>query len=948
MPGGGCFPAATARRAAHWQATAAPASRAMSQSKWRWSTTCWQPSVPMPRSNACDRSARSCSARSGEGQPPKALTTWLTDLHEDEQAERLPRGSVAVISARRTPQGLEPAIHGLRHALEREAASFSALSTALEFSSSRRFGASADEASQPFSMRRELLEEWRDNLPRLAEMTALNVSAARCASEEMAPLAAVAESWPEAGRNLAALLDATRYRALIDTAFRERPALATFDGDSHAGVVARFRQLDALQIEYNRAALAQQHWNAMPQVDAGGQLGVLRREFQKRARHLPVRQLVQRAGAAIQAIKPVFMMSPLSIATYLPAGAVQFDLVVFDEASQVRPVDAFGALLRGKQAVVVGDEKQLPPTSFFDSLTEADGADEDALITSDYQSVLELFLAQSAPKRMLRWHYRSRHQSLIAVSNQEFYENKLVVFPSPSDTTAGAGLVFHHLPQTAYERGGSRTNPQEAAIVARAVMQHAAEHPELTLGVASFSISQTNAIRDELERLRREDPSSEAFFAAHPHEPFFVKNLENVQGDERDVIFISVGYGRNANGYLSMHFGPLNDAGGERRLNVLITRARLRCEVFSNITDDDLDLERSPAAGVRALKQFLRYARTGLLDLPEASGRPAGSPFETAVEQALLRAGYQVHRQVGSAGFFIDLAIVDPQRPGRYLLGIECDGASYHSARSARDRDRLRQLVLERLGWTIYRIWSVDWFRDPDGELRHVVAAIEAARAGGAPSLVSGASAATSIARAETGNGPVSRSLPSYRMAHLRLNTRGRQLPDIDPDILADWVSTVVATESPVHAEEVIRRICTAAGAGRVGARIHSALSYAIALAAARERIVIRGAFLWLPGMTTPQPRDRAALDSTARDLALVAPEEIDLVVEMVVRDAVAIDPEQVAPAVARLFGFQRLTDTMRAEIDPRIRTLLATGRLVEHNGQLRPATQVDTTGGMR
>jgi superfamily I DNA and/or RNA helicase len=348
----------------------------------------------------------------------------------------------------------------------------------------------------------------------------------------------------------------------------------------------------------------------VPSHEAGGQLGVVKREIQKKRRHLPIRQLVRRAGDAIQAIKPVFMMSPLSIANFLEPGALDFDLVVFDEASQVRPVEAIGAIARGRQVVVVGDGKQLPPTSFFDRLVAAEDADEESL-TADLESVLGLFSAQGAPERMLRWHYRSRHESLITVSNHEFYEDRLVVFPSPDKGREDAGLLYHHLPDTAYDRGGTRSNVGEAKRVAEAVMEHARKRPHLTLGVAAFSASQMQAVEDQLEILRRNDPSCEDFFADHSYEPFFVKNLENVQGDERDVVFISVGYGRIAGGYVPMSFGPLNLDGGERRLNVLITRARRICEVFTNLTADDIDRPRPLQLPRRAGPQVVSPVREG-------------------------------------------------------------------------------------------------------------------------------------------------------------------------------------------------------------------------------------------------------------------------------------------------------------------------------------------------
>ena len=315
-------------------------------------------------------------------------------------------------------------------------------------------------------------------------------------------------------------------------------------------------------------------------------------------------------------------------------------------------MDALGAVLRAGQAVVVGDTRQLPPTSFFDHTADEDDDATETTATADLESILGMFCACGAPERMLRWHYRSRHESLIAVSNHEFYDNRLVLFPSPDAQREETGLHFRHEAGTCYERGNrKRFNAGEAGIVADAVMKHAQRRPNLTLGVAAFNLSQARRIEDEVELRRRADPSTEAFFADHPEEPFFVKNLENVQGDERDVVLVSVGYGRMEGGYMPMNFGPLNQEGGERRLNVLITRARRRLEVYSNFVADDLDLARTNARGVAALKTFLHYAESGILDFPKASGQDADSPFEEAVADELRARGHTVDHQVGSAGF---------------------------------------------------------------------------------------------------------------------------------------------------------------------------------------------------------------------------------------------------------------------------------------------------------
>ncbi len=641
---------------------------------------------------------------------------WLLRMHGDVASGAVHARAPALLDDSLDAEALSAAASACRRSAEQWAEAMNALAAVLELDEAR-FAPLRPPAARPFAETEAWLARAAADVDALQGTVRFNRIAKRMEEGGLVAVAEAAAGWEDAGRQLARLFRNRCCAVWIEAAWRERPVLAEFDGVAHQDVVDRFRRLDEEQFAHNRARVALKHWEGVPRDGAGGQMGVLLREFEKKRRHLPVRKLMQRAGAAIQAIKPVFMMSPLSIAKFVPPGSVRFDLVIFDEASQVRPVDALGAIMRASQAVVVGDSKQLPPTTFFDRIADEDDEDADHSLTSDLESVLGMFCAQQAPQRMLRWHYRSRHESLIAVSNAEFYDGRLVVFPSPDKGRENSGLSLAGDSESFYKGGaGGRVNRGEAKAVARAAMRHARDEPGQTLGVAAFSVAQARCIEDELEILRRGDPSAEAFFSEHPEEPFFVKNLENVQGDERDVILISVGYGRTEDGRMSMNFGPLNNDGGERRLNVLITRARRRCVVHANFDADHLDLRRTSSRGVQALKKFLYYARTGQLDVPTATGREADSPFEEAVASALRARGHQVEHQIGSAGFFVDLAVVDPARPGRYLLGIECDGATYHSARSARDRDRLRQQVLEGLGWTIHRIWSTDWFMRPERE----------------------------------------------------------------------------------------------------------------------------------------------------------------------------------------------------------------------------------------
>lgn len=472
--------------------------------------------------------------------------------------------------------------------------------------------------------------------------------------------------------------------------------------------------------------------------------------------------------------------------------------------------------------------------------------------------------------------------------------------------------------------------------------------PRLTLGVVAFSTAQRQAIQDALEVRRRQHPETEAFFNRHAHEPFFVKNLENVQGDERDVILISIGYGRTKDGYLTMSFGPLNGEGGERRLNVLITRAKQRCEVFTNLTADDLDLSRTRAKGVAALKTFLTFAQHGRLNQNEETGRELESPFEEAVYRALIARGYTVRPQIGSQGFYIDLAVVDPDQPGRYVLGIECDGAMYHSARSARDRDRLRQQVLEAVGWRLHRIWSTDWFRDPERETARVVAAIEEARRRAAqdepdePELeaIVESAALTGLAREELVAPAATLASAPYQMAQLPAIV-GQQELHLQPiGRLAAWVAEVVAVESPVHVDEVTRRLAAAAGATQVGARIRATVAEAIRLAGKLGSIrVEQDDFLWTPtmGPSAVLLRDRSALPAISRKLAFIAEEELAAAVKEVVRQSFAIEPDAVLLPAARLLGFSRVNEEQRQQLQAITQKLVASGQLLEVNGVLKP-----------
>ena len=878
------------------------------------------------------------------------IVKYLSALHEAVANNELPEAVVTYLASNPDLDTLKSLIVTIEEYQSNYPHLLQTVISKIQLDEKIRFGSDDGLESSPFTKQVQILELWERELEKLQDIITYNHSVEHLGNEGFAEIVEITNIWPEASESLSDLLKYAWYSARVETAMREHPILASFSSDTHQHIVERFKELDRSLLEYNKAKVAYKHWKHLPRHEMStGQLGLLRREFKKKRRHLPIRQLMNKAGNAIQAIKPVFMMSPLSVATFIPPNSVEFDLVIFDEASQVKPVDAFGAIVRGEQTVVVGDSRQLPPTDFFDKHIEDNDENTEENLTGDTESILDLFSAQNAPERMLRWHYRSRHESLITVSNVEFYSNKLQLFPSPDAAKKEVGLVYHYLSDTTYDRGGSRSNPEEAKIVAEKVMEHARSHPNFTLGVATFSTAQMEAIQNALELLRREDPSCEqTFFNAHPQEPFFVKNLENVQGDERDVIFISIGYGRDVNGKLTMNFGPLNKRGGERRLNVLITRARRRCEVFTNLTADDLDPGPANPPGVVALKRYLKYAQTGELDIPELTGKPPDSPFEEEVADALRTCGYEIAHQIGSAGYFIDLGVKDPERPGRYLLGIECDGATYHSAQSARDRDRLRQQVLEGLGWCIHRIWSTDWFRNQDQELKKAAEAIEAAKVHipSSHSNTENNTQGSNEGEEEREIGvdttihptpePKTNSLTKkYRLSELVVSTGVRDLHTVPLNTMANWIQRVVEIESPVHLNEIAKRIASAVGIKRIGNRIQNSVKTAAKYAGRSESVQIKGEFLYWTEQGQITVRDRSELPSASRKLQFVAPEEIETAIKQITTNALGIELDDLFREVGKLFGFGTVSKDMRKRIATVTNEMIERKDLIERGSSL-------------
>lgn len=800
-----------------------------------------------------------------------------------------------------------------------------------------------------FEVWKNRISLWRANLSRLITFTYWRIAAKKCQAMGLQDPIRALESGGFTGEQCQNKLRRLYYESQWGASLHERPLLGELNGSQLAALRTTFSQLDKKSQTDAVLRVARKHFDGMPNQDSAGEMAVIRTEINKKRRHLEIRALFEKAGRAIQRIKPVFMMSPISVAQYLPRGAMEFDLLLVDEASQMLPEDAMGAIARAKQVVIVGDSKQLPPTSFFMAQATGDESEfgDESSSVSDMESLIGLGLSQGVPERMLRWHYRSKHHSLIETSNRQFYDSKLFVVPSPRNSRETAGLKLHRIADGFYDRGGSRTHREEAKAVARAVRDFAIASlkngDSLSLGIGAFSMAQRDAIRDEIEILRKSEPAIEPFFAADRHEAFFVKNLESIQGDERDVIFISIGYGKDQTGRPTANFGPLNGDGGWRRLNVLITRAKLRCEIFSSITAGDIDVGKTQSRGVRALREYLHYAESGEFTARNPTGADFESEFEEDVYCAIAALGFEADPQVGTDGFRIDLGVKMPGKPGEYVLGVECDGASYHSSRSARDRDRLRDSILTERGWRLHRIWSTDWFENREREVNRLELAIRNAierhvEGDSATDFSPAVEILPSISRetAVPGSDSIQLGAPLYE--ETQLNAKQTGVMNATNSELVRTIVAVINTEAPIHEEELVRRVVRLHGDERTSTKRTEVIHNALAQVTQKHPIEHRNQFLFKrKGKVVP--RDRSSANLNLKRPEFIATEEFQEAIIVVIGNNPGVSPDEVAPLVTSYFGLGRTTQAAREVVNTELELLKEGDRVAYKSGRYYPAS---------
>jgi very-short-patch-repair endonuclease len=750
------------------------------------------------------------------------------------------------------------------------------------------------------------------------------------------------------------------YQWWCDAIIGSEPALCGFFSTAFEDKIHQFKKIDDKYTQLTKKEIQMRVAAKLPKGQAdnpNSEMGLLRRQLQRKVGHLPVRALIQKIPNLLPRLKPCLLMSPISVAQYLDPGHSVFDIVVFDEASQIPVWDAVGAIARGKEAIIVGDPKQLPPTNFFSRADSCDGADADDNLVEDMESILDDCIAAQLPERHLNWHYRSRHESLIAFSNYHYYGNRLLTFPSPHQEL---GVSFRHVTGE-YDKGKSRTNRAEATAVVSEVLNRLLDPQQarFSIGIVTFSQAQQQLIDDLLEEARRQNPEIEPYFADGAAEPVFIKNLENVQGDERDVILFSICYGPDATGRVSMNFGPMNRDGGERRLNVAITRARQEVIVFSTLRAEHIDLSKTRSQGVADLKCFLDYAERGPVAIAERrSGEGEGeceSPFEIQICDALRDKGYTVHPQVGCSGYRIDLGVLDPERPGRYLLGIECDGANYHRSKTARDRDKLRESILIGLGWTIHRVWSTDWWERPTEELARIEAAIEAAsqtihvpetvadpaaqRIAAAPQTAVSAPVAevaqsTSFARPVV-HDPVLPVYEPFTFRELMGTPDGFYEAKSDNSIRA-LIEAVVCKEGPVSLDIVARRVAEHWRVGRVTSRAVNRIESLIGKSDVKVVREAEGIFLWAPNQdakTFSLFRIAGENENSKRDAEYLPPQEIANAALHVLEQNVSLPIADLVRETARLLGYQRTGPAVDKSMRSGVGILVKNGGAKEEGG---------------
>jgi len=735
------------------------------------------------------------------------------------------------------------------------------------------------------------------------------------------------------------------YRMWLDSALGSLGEVRRFRRNAQEKRIENFVSLDDKQLLIAQMRIREKLISSIPRdhrlLKATDEVAILNKELSKKRGIMPLRKLFKLIPNLILRLKPCLMMSPLSVSYFLETEAYSFDMVIFDEASQIFPEDAIGAIYRGKQVIIVGDSKQLPPTNFFSTASvsgeeDFDREEEDAdYVVAD--SILEE-TAAALPVRTLLWHYRSKNEELIAFSNREIYGNSLITFPNNYKSAEDMGVEYVYVDNGCYEGGGKNRNVEEARRCVSLVEEHILRHPKRSLGIIAFSEKQQRVIEDAITDFRRQNPRYEWFFTDSGEEPFFVKNLENVQGDERDTIIFSICYAKDKNGKMYMRFGPLGHEGGERRLNVAVTRAKRNVKLVGSIQPSDIDLSRTSSEGVRMLRAYIEFAIGGVSAL---SAKKAGEDFDTvddfcgAVADFIESHGYRVQRSLGCSKYKIDMAVESPSGDGTYIAGVECDGFSYAQAKTARDRDHTRKSVLTGMGWSLYRVWSTEWYRNPAYEGEALLAFLKEAEKGGTdPEAKSTEETKLSDIATETKLKAKKEESDPYGFERYReVSVSSVSLKA--PAALANTVLSIVKAEQPVHTESVCKRIAACLPGGKVTEKVKEAVDAAIKGRLEGKVFVDSEDFLRLLPLTPVKARVPAEGEAP-RPMEYIHTEEFAMAVLAIAGYSFGITEEDLATECARVFGYERKGPRIKAKTDDALKYLESKGRIKIIDGKVQ------------
>ena len=727
--------------------------------------------------------------------------------------------------------------------------------------------------------------------------------------------------------------------------------LLRFQSYLHETTIRNFRENDAKQLKLAQGRLAEKLSQDKPSgvnhlANAMDDISILRRESEKKRRIMPLRKLFKVIPTLLQKIKPCFMMSPLSVSYFLDSDMYQFDTVIFDEASQILPEDAIGAIYRGKQVIIAGDTKQMPPTNFFTATSKNDEYDTEYDDEDSYLSeiVNDSILDEAntyLPSCTLLWHYRSKDESLIAFSNKEIYSNRLVTFPN-CNRGADRGLEYVYVPNGCYHERG---NIMEARKCVQLVAEHIRNHPNRSLGIIAFSEKQQSVIEDAINEFRLKNPSFENFFDEENEEPFFVKNLENVQGDERDTIIFSICYAKNKQGRMYMRFGPLGLAGGERRLNVAITRAKYNVKLVGSIMPGDITISNTTKEGVKLLRDYIYYAMKNDYGMPLGSDTAATDEFFVdMIADYLYENGYKVRRNVGESEFKVDIAVIHPDSEDEYFAGIECDGHNYTMARTARDRDVLSEDIMHSMGWELHHVWSFNWFKNPIQEKERLLKFLKEA----SKKFIEKKSSITDPVTMDisdlfddmdieniTLERDTSTEVHKIEFAeYIESEPWKKTFPRsfYSYDNLSVRIQYVMEIEAPIHKEMLYKRLAYFYGKQKATAPIRYSIDDCIRKMLGSS-ITQKGDFLYFNKMTEIKAR-KPAKDQTPRNIEYICPEEIQDGIITVLRLAYSMTPDELTGEVARAFGFARTGAKIKRIIQDNYRALIDKEVLKESNGK--------------